>query len=475
MFEATAVWAEHYIYPDGATTYPGGNRGNSEHVFAPSFLEYPNLELESEFKTHEYGAYLWFFYITRGVDSGAHYVRETWDAAATHDSLGAIEQAIGSLGGFRGEWPQFVLYNWNRKKKTSTRFGVPGEREIGQPYRDYAKWDKLDHNAKEVTPDPVKVRLNGKASYPYPLAHTIPHLAARYFHYDFTADNAIRSLTFTHPYAGGSEPTAKVQAIVKIRGQEWKPAEDWTSFSQKTLCLDKPAEDVEELVIVISNSEFTNRSHDLSNVAELKVSALGCSPWIGTVDYSLTVDQVPDVNNQFNGEKVSETVSTTVTFEVSGPGFGFEKIYHATNGIATWHHVGSISSGELQCSGTGSGVADVGSVVGRLIVTELPPPLGDGSTVYYQGKGRAAAGMIFPYTCTSPRLPPSQRDVSFGAFDWFKTRLLSLDPDLNEAATIDTDGSLVMRGKFSEQRGDVTVGLHIEEWRWDLKQVRRPR
>src|SRR5688572_26242058 len=64
MHEATATWAEHYIY-----------RGppHSEHPYAPSFLSYPHLELESLFGTHEYGAYLWFFYITKGGDSGAHF------------------------------------------------------------------------------------------------------------------------------------------------------------------------------------------------------------------------------------------------------------------------------------------------------------------------------------------------------------------------------------------------------------------
>jgi hypothetical protein len=88
-----------------------------------------------------------------------------------------------------------------------------------------------------------------------------------------------------------------VQAIVKIRDQEWKPAEDWTSLKEKFFCRDKPAEDVEELVIVISNSKFNDRTHVLTDInstggspTELKISALGCSPWIGTASNSGFID-----------------------------------------------------------------------------------------------------------------------------------------------------------------------------------------
>jgi hypothetical protein len=315
MEEATATWAQHYIYPGPP---------HSEHPYAPSFLSKPEVSLESLANGHQYGAYLWFFYITRGVDSGAHYVRETWDAAANLDSLSAINSVIP--GGFKDVWPEFVLYNWNRMVPRGVSFGGAGE-----PYRYYAKWDQLNEKAAEATN--ILVNLNGKASAKYTLAHSVPHLAAQYFHYDFTTDSNIRSLTFSNPYADGNEPTAKVQAIVKIRGQNWKPAEDWTKFDRKKLCRDLPSEDFEELVIVISNSEFVTRKGIIQGVdAELEVSNFGCEVWQGTIDHSYEAT-VPEA-------KTTTTSTANVVFlyddAASQGGMGLPQIYTVESGTYSY-------------------------------------------------------------------------------------------------------------------------------------------
>ncbi len=461
LHEATATWAEHFVYP----------RNNREHASAPSFLRRPEVELEKYESTpddrpgpeHQYGAYLWFLYITRGSDSGAHYVRETWDAIFNHDSLGAIEEAIGSLGGFRGEWPQFALYNWNRKADFEVT--ATGSSEKGKPYRYYSKWDKLVEKAREMTPAPVKVRLNGKTSATYSLEHTIPHLAARYFHYDFKADNAIRSLSFTHPYWSGSEPTARVQAIVKIRDQEWKPAEDWTDSEKIFFCRDKPAEDVEELVIVISNSEFKNRSHVLSDVgnfvnpAELKVFALGCEPWIGSVEFSYTNSlQVLGAR-----EDVTETATgTNIVFDLVDPENG---TYRATSGLVTWNHAGSFSGGGLECSGEATGTFLVAAGESQMTVTTFSPPVGDDSTLFYSGIGevnmlQTNIDFIF-YGCTPAGIYPPQQQQLFRR--WLTTNapipLGSFDKIITDA-----DGSLVMKG--SSKQGPM-------KWQWEFKQARK--
>lgn len=460
LHEATAKWAEHFVYP---------NNKSRVHGVAPWFLSKPESPLETRNDEHEYGAYLWFFYITQGATfdkpDRAQFVPMTWNATwittAPNDSLGAIEEAIGSLGGFRGEWPQFVLYNWNRKRTIT--YGATGE---GKPYRYYANWDKLNHKAKEMTPDPVKVRLNGKASATYPLAHVIPHLAARYFHYDFKGDNAIRSLTFTHPYANGSEPTARVQAIVKIRDQEWKPAEDWTSFSKKSLCRDKPVEDVEELVIVISNSEFTDRSHVLSDAgnfvdpAELKVSGLGCSPWIGSVQFSSSLDAV-DIGTHIR--QTETATASNVIFDLVDPDNG---TYEATSGIVTWSHTGSASLGfgAMQCSGEAFGTYLVAAGFNQLIVSDFNPltgDVGDGSTIFYhaQGGGNPLSYEPIIYNCTpSGTWPP----IAQGGFiGWILTKL-------DEKIITDPDGSLAMRGEYTQTGPDATT-----KWTWSLKQVKK--
>ncbi len=470
--EATAEWAMHYVYP----------KANEEHPSARHFLDKPELPLDyaepagPAFFKHPYGAYLWWLYITRGADAtrggvaAAHYVRDTWEAAFNNTSLGAIEVAIGSLGGFRGEWPQFVLYNWNGKAKFT--WNQEGE---GKPYRQYATWDKLNRGAKEETETPIEPRLNGKPSAKYPLTHTIPHLASRYFHYDFRADNSIRRITFTHPYWSGDEPTARVQAIVKIKGQEWKAAEDWTDMAKKSLCRDKPAEDVEELVIVISNSEFKNLNHVLSDVAnlvdpaELKVSALGCNPWIGSVQFNYT-EKFDEPGSRIT---VTETASVSnVVFElVDGDEDG--ATYKATGGVVNWRHTGtaSLGFGTLQCAGEAAGAFLVSAGFSTLDVWKLSPPLGDDSTLLYGGKGVVSnypQQIVEPiyYACNNGARYPPTNQLRF--LNWLETNPPihpPILPEIYHKVTPD-NGVLVMSGnsKFGKD-GQYT-------WRWDLKQKR---
>lgn len=271
MHEATATWAEHFAYPA-----PNPEHGGNGRRGAYSYLQDPTFSLDFADDDREYGAYLWFFFLTRGTSSGTPpYVRQIWNAAATLDGPSAINTAIQSIGGFERQWPEFALYNWNRME------------DGGEPYRYYHTWDKLKHKVKEK--GPIKVTLNGQSSAVETMSHFLPYLSADYFHYDFDSDKKIRRIDFLNPvYSTGAIPGAKVQAIVKIRGQGWKPAEDWTALATKRFCRDRPSEDVEQLVIVISNSQYTRGTivGEIGQPPEIQVSSLGCLPWEGTVRFT---------------------------------------------------------------------------------------------------------------------------------------------------------------------------------------------
>ena len=271
MHEATATWAEHFAYPA-----PNPEHGGNGRRGAYSYLQDPTFSLDFADDDREYGAYLWFFFLTRGTSSGTPpYVRQIWNAAATLDGPSAINTAIQSIGGFERQWPEFALYNWNRME------------DGGEPYRYYHTWDKLKHKVKEK--GPIKVTLNGQSSAVETMSHFLPYLSADYFHYDFDSDKKIRRIDFLNPvYSTGVIPGAKVQAIVKIRGQGWKPAEDWTALATKRFCRDRPSEDVEQLVIVISNSQYTRGTivGEIGQPPEIQVSSLGCLPWEGTARFT---------------------------------------------------------------------------------------------------------------------------------------------------------------------------------------------
>jgi hypothetical protein len=275
MHEATATWAEHFAYPD-----PNPEHGGNGRRGAYSYLQDPTYSLDQVDDDREYGAYLWFLFVTRGTSTGnPPYVRQIWDNAAGQDSLSAINSAIYDIGGFKRQFPEFALYNWNRMD------------DGGEPYRYYHTWDKLRHKARINGNRPIKMKLNGQTTAVETMTHLLPYLSADYFHFDFESDPTIRRIDFINPvYSTGAFPGAKVQAILKIRGQDWKPAEDWTALASKKFCRDRSSEDLEQLVIVISNSQHTQGSPlgTMGDPPEIQVSPMSCNPWEGTVRFTRT-------------------------------------------------------------------------------------------------------------------------------------------------------------------------------------------
>jgi hypothetical protein len=274
MGEATATWAQHFVYP----CVP------SEAQYAPALMNAPTVSLEDKTDLfHPYGAYLWFLDLTRVVKSPQctpgsgsatpEYAVHAWSQLAFNDSLHAIDAAINDSGGLTRKWHDFALDEWNRDQSAKG------------PYVTFFQADKLKDKAREALgPEPLQVRLNGAVTRTFPMAHTVRHLGATYFHYDFTKDDTIRRIRLVQPYSGTpTDGHVKVQAIIK-NDSGWQKAVDWTAFQEKTLCRDKADEHFKELVIVISNSEFDDRGFvitDDGTKTKLRVSALGCSNWEG--------------------------------------------------------------------------------------------------------------------------------------------------------------------------------------------------
>lgn len=267
--EASATWSEDYISPWFDT-------GNSEHPYAIHFLNYPEWPLESLGEQHEYGAYLWPFYLARSFQPGI--IRTIWDATGSKDSLAAIDGAIP--GGFLEQWPVFSRLNLNQA-----------------PVDNYLQWDGLDKQASFYGSHIVE--LGNESELKIPIPAFVDHLAARNFHFTFS-DPKVTKVRFENGdrFFSGAEPRAKVQALIKIEGQDWT-LEDWTNLPERKFCRTEPAERLEELVIIFSNSEWENRLDvlDPGNPGPtLWVNDQPCSceqfgsvqNWTGQVQFSFT-------------------------------------------------------------------------------------------------------------------------------------------------------------------------------------------
>lgn len=230
LYEATAQWAMDYVYP-GSNNDPDFRAEHEEHSVTRSVFADPLLPLETEDGKHEYGAYLFFFFLHR-YQSNPTIVREIWEQAMMPNSLDVID--IATDGGFRKKWPLFALYNYN-----------------ADPVDTYWQWDRMFDGAD------AQVSFIG-APETKPFSTRVPHLAASYLHFNLE-DQAIKRIVVTNPIADVGSEDVTLWAIPMING-EWQAPEDWSAVRRKEYCRDLPAQNVQELVLIVANSQWQNRA-----------------------------------------------------------------------------------------------------------------------------------------------------------------------------------------------------------------------
>ena len=285
LSEASATWAEDFVYP----------KDNTEQQYAPLFLDTVEKPLEAAGAAAEYrdyGAYLFPFFLANksGRQSGAGLVAAVWANTEKLEMKSGLHAVNAAIGGFNEVWPEFALYNWNRS-----------------PVDDYKKWDGLAGSAKARTFD---ISAPGET----PLPTDVAHLSARYFSFMFGGED-VRKVIVEHPFASGNEPTAKVQALVKIGGS-WREAEDWTGTAQKEFCRDKPEEKLEELVLIVSNSEWRDAAHILQGGdARLSAEKTLCEGGgVGTATHTSDWDY-SDTHTRSTGHETLKTSNYEFTLD----------------------------------------------------------------------------------------------------------------------------------------------------------------
>lgn len=263
FMEASATWAEDHVYP----------AANAEHVAAGAYLSNPatSLDYAGPFSPgHEYGAYLFPFYVTHKLDSPG-LVRTMWEGFTTANSLPAINAALEPYGGFDTLWPEFVLYNWN-----------------GSTTSWYKEWDGLEDGA---TLDTEVVVYPPSGGSPDELEGKFYYLAARYYKVHFPNWDAfpVRAVTFKNPL--WQNPAINVQAIAKI-GDKWQQAEDLSRKEEVTFCRDEDeAKRMEQMIIIISNSDWRTMQDIKPAVPPaLEGSEAPCSRWVGEATLTLHRD-----------------------------------------------------------------------------------------------------------------------------------------------------------------------------------------
>ena len=332
--EATAQWAMDFVVPvikdpnagapgmeDGVTKvahlYVGSKVRSGE--FLATYLYTGHMRRLEDGVPADYGYadYLFFQYLHRKYGNSA--IKGIFDAMA--GGAGDLE-AIAAAVDMKTAWPAFALTLWNDAKGKVLDYWST---EDGY---DFGLWDVFDHSdfldGAPTNLKPIEIDQKGQPRATFTLLDNALidsksgdyEVAPRSMFYEWLkfTDATVRSVYLLNPV--GANPSAefmKVQVVMKIDG-EWKAPEDWTQDSTKQFCRDKKSERLEEMLIVVSNSEVDRLSEKPFRIPKLlpmrvSTSNVGCWKWQGSAS------TVATLTTPFPGDSIA--TATGLTFEVA--------------------------------------------------------------------------------------------------------------------------------------------------------------
>lgn len=435
--EASAQWAEDFVFP----------KDQHEQNKAPSLLGVPEQPLDLINDDHEYGAYLLPFFVHRKTGN-ADFVRVAWEKCASQPALEALDQAMA--GGFEAVWPEFARANWNRWADWNPK-----------PIEDYVTWDKLHDQAKPAGGASLHVSLAGRMDAEQELTVDLPRLSATYKYFKFP-DDTTRTVAFWNgvtsklslkdipaigvqyqpdPATDDEKKGARVQALIKLKGQEWQVA-DWTNLPYVTFCRDMLAERIDELVLIISNSEFKDRERKLKPpdmAPVLWASNMGCWQWKGTATLNA-------VSPDGSGMRISTNATWTRPDASQGPPF----VLYKAEGTQNWSISGACS---------GSGTLPILPEFSFLFTYNFTPSQGSFHRTY---AGQAADPRLVPVVCRDAG------SLQVGLLAWLSFPVQPLLPGIpgTRFVRVNADGR-VMDDSHTMIGGG-------QEWKWHFEAQREP-
>lgn len=302
--EATAQWVMDHVVPTIPQGEPGefGMEAGAGRV-APNFpksgpvladylfaghmvpIEKPGASV----KRNGYADYLFFQFLARTQTPDK--IRQIFDAMA--GGLSSVE-SIAAVVDMKATWPDFartlwigvddaVLDYWNTEDQY--RYGLadvyaqaPTE-GIPQDRKDKLKTLQVDQQGR---PRATFELLKNAREFEGYLIHP---RSMFYEHLKFS-DATVHSVYLSNPVAAlPDREFIKLQALKKIGGR-WQAPEDWTGEPFKQFCLDQRDQRIEELLLIVSNSEARRGSEQPFAIPaafpmQLGTSNVGCWAWTG--------------------------------------------------------------------------------------------------------------------------------------------------------------------------------------------------
>ncbi len=270
--DAMANWAIDHVF---------GMTHQVEQDYADCHMNSTEVSLDDRSKGHcvamggdvrrDYGAYLFFQHIAR-TQSPATVKAILAGLTTANTGVEAVNANIS--GGFKDQWPKFGKALWNQAP-VDTKPGFKmwdALREVVQPYDETGDLGSAPE-LKTVLPSEIK------------------DLSNFYLRFTFN-DHEARSVLFYNGWFDQAKAgkAVKVLALWKDAAGTWQD-EDWTDYEFVGLCRDIKNQRAKELLIIVSNGEFTPGGGGKLTAAKapyLKRNNMACYKAKGTGRYDET-------------------------------------------------------------------------------------------------------------------------------------------------------------------------------------------
>jgi hypothetical protein len=428
--EATATWGEFRILHELGWTV---DCHDCAHGYLNDFFDTFNEPLTTVDLKHEYGAYLYFYFAQ--MEKGDDIVFNTWGNAAAAGVQG--EEALDQLLPFHENFPKYALRSWNAEP-------------LKQRYR-----ESRDPTFPDLQPPTFEGVVEADASVALPTV--LQPLGIEYFHFEFP-DDAARQVIFENTVAG--QPDGAVQALVRLP-DGWQEPADWTHRNKVTFCRDEPDQDIQELVVIISNGSTKNALSPQPDPV-LTGKPGGCTNWAGTVTMTYT-------NNMSSPGFVQEielNLSGTVTWQPDPQGIHDiegSTVYLPVEGSMTWEEHGRFGTADLMCTITGGGTYPIRGPERYRFWASLEVATDPATGIsHYFGHGLEPPDTDLgdiKMSCGAA-IPPFEEDL---AASWLDTgNSAALDGGIKES---DANGGLT--GTYISDSSNQGTG--IQTWTWDFQ------
>jgi hypothetical protein len=274
--EATANWVMDHVF----------HGDNKEHPYAPGYWvkehEVSIYKPGSNDDTHGYSDYVFLQYLANSLAPST--ITAIWNAAESTDSPHALADGVGGAGALEGLWHLFAAETWNDHQN-----GV---------HEEFNEWDNLSTGMKstiERDNEQIRAVLDGEKQKKYTLVRGVTQLQSLSYHYVHVKfnDPAVRFISYEAPITGAQGDEYRLLALLKING-EWRE-EDWSDLMDpenvyKSWCRDERDQNLEELVLLLSNGEANPDAApiDVYMPGSVSVSSGGCFRWKGTTKVRVT-------------------------------------------------------------------------------------------------------------------------------------------------------------------------------------------